>query len=153
MKRLRLVDWLGYVALTSGHCTRAVPLRWRIASAGRVSWPGGWRAIFRYAIYCRRKSADDLSRHHRASTAGDARSFLGTSATDGVCEIAHCPRKIHRNNWRDHFYLRDKPLMLRTLMNERPTILVTGHFGNFELAGFATGLFGVPSHDDCPALG
>ena len=35
--------------------------------------------------------------------------------------------------------------MLKTLMSERPTILVTGHFGNFELAGFATGLFGVPS--------
>ncbi len=35
--------------------------------------------------------------------------------------------------------------MFRSLMGERPTILVTGHFGNFELAGFATGLFGVPS--------
>lgn len=62
-----------------------------------------------------------------------------------VCEIAHAPRKIHRNNWHDHVYLPQKPLMLKALMGERPTILVTGHFGNFELAGFATGLFGVPS--------
>src|SRR5664279_917245 len=21
-----------------------------------------------------------------------------------ICEIAHAPRKIHRTNWRDHFY-------------------------------------------------
>lgn len=62
-----------------------------------------------------------------------------------VCEIAHAPRKIHRTNWRDHFYLPNKNEMLRTLMGARPTILVTGHFGNFELAGFATGLFGIPS--------
>lgn len=62
-----------------------------------------------------------------------------------ICEIAHAPRKIHRTNWRDHFYLPHKNEMLGVLMGERPTILVTGHFGNFELAGFATGLFGIPS--------
>lgn len=62
-----------------------------------------------------------------------------------VCEIAHAPRKIHRTNWRDHFYLPHKNEMFRSLMGQRATILVTGHFGNFELAGFANGLFGVPS--------
>lgn len=62
-----------------------------------------------------------------------------------ICEIAHAPRKIHRTNWRDHFYLPHKNAMFQSLMGQRPTILVTGHFGNFELAGFATGLFGIPS--------
>ncbi|MGN6134587.1 MAG: lysophospholipid acyltransferase family protein [Aureliella sp.] len=62
-----------------------------------------------------------------------------------ICEIAHAPRKIHRTNWRDHFYIPHKNEMFRVLMGQRPTILVTGHFGNFELAGFATGLFGIPS--------
>ncbi len=62
-----------------------------------------------------------------------------------VCEIAHAPRKIHRTNWRDHFYVRDKNSVFPVLMDPRPTVLVTGHFGNFELAGFVTGLFGLPS--------
>lgn len=62
-----------------------------------------------------------------------------------ICEIAHAPRKIHRTNWRDHFYLPQKDAMFQSLMGQRATILVTGHFGNFELAGFATGLFGIPS--------
>jgi KDO2-lipid IV(A) lauroyltransferase len=62
-----------------------------------------------------------------------------------ICEIAHAPRKIHRTNWRDHFYVRDKDAGLSLIMDSRPTVLVTGHFGNFELAGFVNGLFGLPS--------
>lgn len=61
-----------------------------------------------------------------------------------VCEIALAPRKIHRTNWRNHFYLRDKEKIFRLMMDERATVIVTGHFGNFELAGFITGLFGFP---------
>lgn len=62
-----------------------------------------------------------------------------------ICEITHAPRKVHRTNWRDHFYVRDKDLGLALIMDPRPTVLVTGHFGNFELAGFVNGLFGLPS--------
>lgn len=62
-----------------------------------------------------------------------------------ICEIAHAPRRIHRTNWRDHFYVRDKDEVFPILMDPRPTVLVTGHYGNFELAGFVTGLFGLPT--------
>ena len=33
--------------------------------------------------------------------------------------------------------------MLQVVLDTRPKVLVSGHFGNFELAGFVTGLFGV----------
>lgn len=62
-----------------------------------------------------------------------------------LCEIAHAPRKIHRTNWRDHFYMPHKREILTVMMDERPTILVTGHFGNFEVAGHTIGIFGTPS--------
>lgn len=62
-----------------------------------------------------------------------------------ICEIAHAPRKIHRTNWREHFYLRDKNEMFQYMMDGRATVLVTGHFGNFEVAGYLVGLFGVPT--------
>lgn len=61
-----------------------------------------------------------------------------------VCEIAHAPRKIHRTNWRDHFYMPDKDAIFRTMMDSRATVLVTGHFGNFEVAGHTVGLIGSP---------
>lgn len=62
-----------------------------------------------------------------------------------IFEITQAPRKIHRTNWREHFYLRDKNLIFQLLMTPGPNVLVTGHFGNFELAGFITGLFGLPT--------
>ena len=62
-----------------------------------------------------------------------------------VCEIAHAPRKIHRGNWRDHISFRGRREMVQYLIDPRPTVLVTGHFGNFEIGGFITGLLGFPS--------
>ncbi len=62
-----------------------------------------------------------------------------------VCEIAHAPRKIHRGNWRDHITFRGRREIVQCLIDPRPTVLVTGHFGNFELGGFITGLLGFPS--------
>lgn len=59
------------------------------------------------------------------------------------CEVAQAPRKIHRENWHEHFYIPDRRSMLKIVMDDRPTVLVSAHFGNFELAGFLTGLFGV----------
>ncbi len=61
-----------------------------------------------------------------------------------VCEIAHAPRKIHRTNWRDHYYMPHKDEVFRIMMDRRPTVLVSGHFGNFEVAGHTVGLIGAP---------
>lgn len=63
-----------------------------------------------------------------------------------VCEIAHAPRKIHRTNWRDHIYMHNKEATVRMMMDPRATIIVSGHFGNFEVAGHAVGCFGLPPH-------
>jgi KDO2-lipid IV(A) lauroyltransferase len=62
-----------------------------------------------------------------------------------ACEIAQAPRKIHRTNWRNHFKINGAGYMVGHMIADRPTILVTGHFGNFELAGFITGVFGLPT--------
>ncbi len=32
--------------------------------------------------------------------------------------------------------------MMRELFSNRPRVFVSGHFGNFELAGYTLGLFG-----------
>jgi Kdo2-lipid IVA lauroyltransferase/acyltransferase len=61
------------------------------------------------------------------------------------CEVAHAPRKIHRENWHEHFRIPNRQAMLQIVLDERPSVLVSGHYGNFELAGFLTGLFGLPS--------
>jgi KDO2-lipid IV(A) lauroyltransferase len=62
-----------------------------------------------------------------------------------ICEVAHAPRKLHTTNWRRYVRLRNQRPMVTQLLDERATILVSGHYGNFEIAGFVTGLLGFPT--------
>ena len=69
-----------------------------------------------------------------------------------VCEVVQAPRKIHDSNWRKHVTIRDKKRMTSYLIDYRPLVAVTGHFGNFEMAGYVTGLLGMPSYTVARAL-
>ncbi len=61
-------------------------------------------------------------------------------------DIIHAPRKIHQTNWRKYVFIRDIKLMSSYLIDYRPLIAVSGHYGNFEIAGYVTGLLGMPSY-------
>lgn len=63
-----------------------------------------------------------------------------------VCETALVPRKIHRTNWRQHVRIDGRREFVRLLLDPRPTLIVSGHFGNFEVGGFMTGLLGFPTY-------
>jgi Kdo2-lipid IVA lauroyltransferase/acyltransferase len=60
-------------------------------------------------------------------------------------EMAHAPRKIHWTNWRDYITLIRKDYLVAMLIDSRPTMLVCGHFGNFELSGYVLAQLGFPS--------
>ncbi len=62
-----------------------------------------------------------------------------------VAEVAQARRRIHETSHRKYIRFTDKPLLVRYLLDPRPTVLVTGHYGNFEVAGYVLGLFGFPS--------
>ncbi|MBX7104124.1 MAG: lysophospholipid acyltransferase family protein [Gemmataceae bacterium] len=59
-----------------------------------------------------------------------------------VIEIAWLPRKLHVDNWRRYIELVGADKTLTALTSGRPALIVTGHFGNWEMAGFALGLLG-----------
>lgn len=62
-----------------------------------------------------------------------------------VCEIAWAHRRIHRTNWKQFVHIPNKPSILRPMLSNRPCVIVTGHYGNFEVGGYITGLFGLPT--------
>lgn len=64
-----------------------------------------------------------------------------------VAEIAHAPRKIHVTNWRRYITIRNRLAVKALLDDGRPKVFVAGHFGNFELCGFALGLWGYPTYN------
>src|SRR3978361_553430 len=57
-------------------------------------------------------------------------------------EIARLPRVFHVSNWRTYGSRVGGPQILSALLSDRPVLVVPAHFGNWELAGFALGLFG-----------
>lgn len=63
-----------------------------------------------------------------------------------IVEVVHAPRKIHDTNWRDYVDLHQAREMIRTLFDDRPTVIICGHYGNFELSGFVLGILGFPTY-------
>ena len=61
-------------------------------------------------------------------------------------EVALARRKIRDFNWADHIQLVNAGPALSLLNQDRPVIIVTGHFGNFEVGGFSLGVLTYPSH-------
>jgi len=60
-----------------------------------------------------------------------------------VVEIAHAPRVIQKTTWRRHLRIPDMETIVRVLWSERPKVILGGHFGNFELAAYLFGVFGL----------
>jgi len=60
-----------------------------------------------------------------------------------VVEIAHANRVIHKTTWRKHLRIHGMEEIVRTLWLDRPKVILSGHYGNFELAAYLFGLFGL----------
>jgi Kdo2-lipid IVA lauroyltransferase/acyltransferase len=70
-----------------------------------------------------------------------------------LMEIMHTPRKLYLSNWRDRIVLEGlTPIMDLFLTGDRPLIILTGHYGNWELAGYVFGMFGFPTFAVARAL-
>ncbi|MBV8383557.1 MAG: hypothetical protein JOZ63_13190, partial [Planctomycetaceae bacterium] len=61
-----------------------------------------------------------------------------------LMEILHIPRKLHPTSWRDRITLVGHEKVVDRLLKGGPVILLTGHFGNWEMAGYLFGVFGFP---------
>jgi Kdo2-lipid IVA lauroyltransferase/acyltransferase len=60
-------------------------------------------------------------------------------------EMAQAPRKIHLTNWRDYIDLVRREMLVEVLFDDRPVVLVSAHYGNFELSGYVLGILGFSS--------
>jgi KDO2-lipid IV(A) lauroyltransferase len=60
-----------------------------------------------------------------------------------IVEIAHANRVIHKTTWRRHLRIHGMEEMVRQFWLERPKVILSGHYGNFELAAYLFGLFGL----------
>jgi len=61
-------------------------------------------------------------------------------------ELAHAPQLMTDDSWQRHVALSPIDPVVRDLLRAGPTLLLTGHFGNWELQGFTLALLGFPLH-------
>ena len=94
----------------------------------------------------RRKVVDDNLHQTFPHLTGHQRRVLARQMWNHlllmVCEIAHVPRKIHETNWRDYIHIHRNRELTGYLLDPRPKVVVSGHFGNFEVASYMCGLLG-----------
>ena len=63
-----------------------------------------------------------------------------------VIELLLLPRKLHTATWRKYLAVPQGALTMPPLLNGRAALIVTAHFGSWELAGYALGLVGFRTY-------
>jgi Kdo2-lipid IVA lauroyltransferase/acyltransferase len=144
VKRNRVVEYLVYLIVRILIC---IVQAMRLETGQRLGRQLAW--WFSEVLGIRRGVVDENLRHaFPSATAGDRRRLarqMWEHLFLLVIEVAHAPRKIHETNWRRYGRLAGVAPLVQTLIDDRPTVIVTGHFGNFEMGGFLLGLLGFPS--------
>jgi KDO2-lipid IV(A) lauroyltransferase len=63
-----------------------------------------------------------------------------------IVELTRMPRCVHPSTWHRHLKLIGADKIVQHILSDRPLLFVTGHFGNWEMAGYALGLFGFKTY-------
>jgi KDO2-lipid IV(A) lauroyltransferase len=144
--RSKVVDYAVYLAVRLlVSVIQALPLEAGCRLAAGLAW-------LAYHVDRRhRLAADDNLRHAFPGEYDDRqRDQIVRAVYRHFCtmlvEMIHLPRKLHPNNWRRYLHLASGPEIVGGLLSGRPLLLVTGHFGNWEMGGFVLGLFGFTTH-------
>ena len=119
----------------------------RMETCQRMAQGLAWLATT--IIPLRRQLVDENLRHAFPEMSAEARRRTARRMWEHLfvmlAEIAHFPRKVHDTNWREFIHFKNEAWMMRELFRSRPRVFVSGHYGNFELAGYTLGLFGFPT--------
>ncbi len=102
-----------------------------------------------------------VDRRHRLVGMENLRSAYGDAMTEAqrdrvvrgvyrhfcmmLMEIFYTPDRIRLENYREYVELVGHEPVLDRLISGEPIIMLTGHYGNWELAGYLFGLFGFPT--------
>ena len=145
MWRKQVVDYLVYVVVRVLICiVQAMRIETGQAMANWLAW------LFSDVLRLRARVVEENLANALPELTVAARQRLARRMWEHlfllVLEVAHTPRKVHETNWRQFMELRDCPPLVRALISERPVIIVTAHFGNFEIGGYGLGILGFPTY-------
>ncbi len=138
------LDLLVYLMVRLAVCVmQALPLE------TCATWARGLAYLAADVLKIRDDVVDDNLRHAFPDMPPDERRLLARRMWEHLLlmafEVMHAPRKIHDTNWRDYVRLVNPDIIIRACFDDRPVVLISGHYGNFELSGYVLALLGFPS--------
>lgn len=141
----RVVDYSVYVVVRLLICiVQAIPMELGQQLAGSLAW------LMADVFRVRGSVVEENLRHAFPKLSDIQRRGLTRAMWRHlfllVLEVAHAPRKIHETNWRRFVRLNAVQPLVARLLTDRPVIIVTAHFGNFEAGGYLLGLLGFPTY-------
>jgi KDO2-lipid IV(A) lauroyltransferase len=144
--RRRWLDYLVYLAVRLlVALAQALTIEQSYALASFLAW-----MIYRVDARHRQVGMENLARAFGGQFTESQRDQIVRGVYRHFCrmlmEILHTPRKLHLTNWRDRVLLvGHEAVMDQLITGGRSMIFLTGHYGNWELAGYVFGLFGFPT--------
>ena len=144
--RNKLIDLLQYLALrATGTCVQMFSIDTALYVGRLLGDLVYWsfhvhraRALANLRLAFGPKVSDRWIRH----TARQSFRHLGML----VIEVLYAPRLVKLNTAFRYIRMQDMSACLHLLAQDRPAIIVTGHYGNWELASFAFAAMGLTSY-------
>lgn len=144
--RSRTVDYLVYLLVRIVVCIlQSIPLEAGRGLAHGLAW-----LAYRLDRRHREVALDNLRHAFPGQYTEEELHALVREVYRHFCtvliEIAHLPRKLRPKNWQRYVYLCGERTALEQLISGRPVLIVTGHYGNWEMAGYALGMLGFRTY-------
>ena len=139
------IDWLVYFCLRVFVCVvQALP----IATCEKLA--RGIATLACDVLRIRHDVIDDNLRHAFPELTERQRRDLARRMWNHLLlfliEIVHAPRKIHDTNWRDFVTFHRADDIIQAFFLDRPSVVICGHYGNFELSAYVLGILGFPTY-------
>lgn len=145
MARCRpVIDWLIYAVVRCAvMILQMFPVDWNLKTA-RIAGAFWFRAIRRH----RQRACDHLRLAYGSQLTESEVERLARQSMQQVAmmviEMIFTPRLINEWTWPRHVRLKGIQDAMDVLISKRGAILVTGHYGNWELVGFMLATLGFP---------
>jgi KDO2-lipid IV(A) lauroyltransferase len=144
-ERILVVDFMVYLAVRFLVCVlQLLPLSACRLMADALAW-----LAYHVDRRHRRVALENLRHAFPSEFTEEDRERLVRRVYRHFCqvlvEIVHLPRILHTENWRRFVTLAGAERLVDGLTSGRPLVLVAGHFGNWEMAGYVLGQLGFPT--------
>ena len=140
------LDYLVYLVVRIVVCVlQALSFRLSLLVARGLAW-----AVYQVDKRHRKVAIENLQKAFADQHSDQQLDAMVRNVYLHVCtmliEIIHMPRRYHLHNYKRYTTLHEPRLLAELLLSGRPILFVTGHFGNWEMSGYALGLLGFKTH-------